>query len=286
MRVFLWSQFAMYVKMLYAPIGIMGALYDISCPASLSYAGFAWEFLRRNPNYRIAYERSRASAHLPHKINSGGSYIRLKNSSKAAEKWGLQSFANPDLGYLEAHVFWTHEAFNQTLPIEFGREKASNLSEKAIRFSDISCTRHHLITEDGRRETVLKSPFFWLQLHGQPPSPTKENSRIIIKIDGSSGMRRRLEVLQFLADLRDAKPLNDADETRPQMFENLQFYLRILDLKPLEMSYKDMAALIIGKDRTQADWDSHGCSLKSKMVRGTTRAVELMQSDYLNLLAR
>jgi len=99
-------------------------------------------------------------------------------------------------------------------------------------------------------------------------------------------MRRRLEVLQFLADLRDDKPYDDVNENRPQMFENLQFYLKILDLKPLEMSYKDMSSLIIGKDRTLADWDSHGCSLKSKMVRGTTRAMELMQSDYLNLLTR
>ena len=272
--------------MLYAPIGIMGALYDISCPASLSNAGFAWEFLRRNPNYRIAYGRSRASTHLPHKISSGGSYIRLNNPSKAAEKWGLQSFANPDLDYLQAHVFWSHKAFNQWLPIEFGIERASNLSAKSIRFSDISCTRHHLITQDGRRETVLKSPFFWLQLHGEPPSPTKENSRIIIQIDGRSGMRRRLEVLQFLADLRDNKPYDDMIETRPQMFKNLQFYLKILDLKPLEMSYKDMSALIIGKDRTQADWDSHGCSLKSKMVRGTTRAVKLMEGDYIKLLRR
>ena len=99
-------------------------------------------------------------------------------------------------------------------------------------------------------------------------------------------MRRRLEILQLLADLRDNKPYNDVVETRPQMFKNLQFYLKILDLKPLEMSYKDMSALIIGKDRTQADWDSHGCSLKSKMVRGTTRAVKLMEGDYLKLLRR
>lgn len=264
----------------------MGALYNISCPASLTYAGFAWEFLRRNPNYRIAYERSRASANLPHKINSGGSYIRLKSASKAAEKWGLQSFANPDLDYLEAHVFWTHEAFHHALPIEFGRETAANLSEKSIRFSDISCTRQHLITQNGQRETVLKSPFFWLQLHGQPPSPTKENSRIIVQLDGRSGMRRRLDVLQCLADLRDDKSYDDAQEKPPQMFENLQFYLKILDLKPLEMSYKDMSALIIGEERTETDWDSHGCSLKSKMVRGTTRAVELMETDYLKLLTR
>jgi len=279
-------KFANYVKMLYAPISIMGALSNISCPASLSYAGYAWEFLRRNPEYRIAYERSRASSHKPQSINSGGSFIRLKASSKAAEKWGLQSFADPDLNYLEAHIFWAHSSFKQALSIEFEQDKSSNISEKSIRFSDISCTRHHLITEDGRRETVLKSPFFWLQLYGQPPSPTKENSRIVIRIDGRKGMRRRLEVLQFLAELRDNKPYDNEGQDLPLMLQNFQFYLKILDLKPLGMSYKDMSSRIIGEDRTLADWDSHGCSLKSKMVRGASRAIELMESDYLGLLTR
>ena len=165
---------------------------NISGPASLSYAGYAWEFLRRNPNYRKAFEHSRSASQTPHNINSGGSFIRLKSPSKAAAKWGLQSFANPDLDYLQAHVFWTHASFKQALSIEFERETAANLSEKSIRFSDISCTRHHLITQDGQRETVLKSPNFWLQLHGHPPSPTKENSRIVIRIDGRKGMRLSL----------------------------------------------------------------------------------------------
>ena len=212
----------------------MGALYDISYPTSLSYAGFAWEFLRRNPNYRIAYERSRASAHLPHKISSGGSYIRLKAPSKAAEKWGLQSFANPDLDYLKAHVFWSHKVFNQWLPIKFGLEKASNLSEKSIRFSDILCTRHHLITQDGQRETVLKSSNFWLQLHGQPPSPTKENGRIVIRIDVLLAERK-----MKAKDLADALGLTDAQLSKIRnghmkgiKFETLDRLCNILECEP------------------------------------------------------
>ena len=99
-------------------------------------------------------------------------------------------------------------------------------------------------------------------------------------------MRRRLEMLQFLADLRDKNPSEIPNDNPAQMLQNLQFYLKILDLKPLGMSYRDMASLIIGEDRTETDWDSHGCSLKSRMVRGASRAVDLMETGYLSLLTR
>jgi len=264
----------------------MGAAIDITGPASRTYTGFAWEFLRRNPDYRRAFERSRASSIAPTPLDRASSYIRVKKPSKAAQKWGLQSFANPDLSYLDAHVFWSHRAFTRALPIEFEPVTSSNLTNKSIRFSDILWTRQHLIQADGTRETVLKSPEFWIQLYGCPPSPTKENSRIIIQIDGGDGLRKRLEALNILAELRDTKTLKQAEDTPQQMFKNLQFYLQILDLKPLGMSYREMSALIIGKERTHADWDSDGCSLKSKMVRGAARAIKLMETDYLNLLRR
>ena len=122
----------------------MGAGIDISGPVSRSYTGFAWEFLRRNPDYRIAFERSRAANIAPTRLNRDSSYIRVKNPSKAAAKWGLQSFADPDLSYLDAHVFWTHTAFKRALPIDFERVTSSNLMDKSIRFSDITCTRQHL----------------------------------------------------------------------------------------------------------------------------------------------
>ena len=264
----------------------MGAAIDITGPASRTYTGFAWEFLRRNPDYRIAFERSRASSIVPTQLERGSSYIRVKKPSKAAQKWGLQSFADPDLSYLDAHVFWSHRAFTRALPIDFERVSSSNLEEKSIRFSDIMCTRQHLIREDGTRETVLKSPEFWIQLYGCPPAPTKENSRIIIHIDGRNGLRKRLEALNILAELRDTRTLKLIESSPQQIFKNLQFYLQILDLKPLGMSYRDMSALIIGKERTLKDWDSGGCSLKSKMVRGSARAIKLMETDYLKLLRR
>ncbi|WP_119037542.1 MULTISPECIES: transcriptional regulator domain-containing protein [unclassified Mesorhizobium] len=54
----------------------------------LERQGFAWEFLRRNPDYRSDYDRlrstpaSRSSASLPHR-------------SAAAPQWGLRFPARP-----------------------------------------------------------------------------------------------------------------------------------------------------------------------------------------------
>ena len=264
----------------------MDAISHRGEPALLNYAGYAWEFLRRNPHYRRAFERSRSVQNKPTLTQTGGSLLRIKAVSKAAEKWGLQYFSDPDEDYLTSHVFWSHEAFNRVLPIEFEPVTASTLTEKSIQFSDIHCTKQHLLSHDGMRETVLKSPTFWIQLYGRPLSPTKENGSIIIRLNGRKGLRKRLETLQVLAELRDKKPESPLILVQNNMFRNLQFYLNILDLKPLGLSYREMSKRLIGEQRTRSDWDSNGCSLKSKMVRGAARAERLMQKDYLKLLRR
>ena len=264
----------------------MGALNLMQSTSLQSYAGYAWEFLRRNPSYRTAFERSRSHLNKPSNMKSGGSILRVKTISKAAEKWGLQCFSDPDESYLNAHVFWAHHVFTRALPIEFETVTASNLSKKSIQFSDIECTKQHLLTGDGRRETVLKSAHFWMQLYGYPPTPTKENGPIVVRVNGTEGLRKRLETLHFLAELRDKNPLEKLSTSQNNTFNNLQFYLQILDLKPRGMSYREMSALIVGEKRTRDDWDGDGCSLKSKMVRGATRAVKLMEGDYIKLLRR
>ena len=264
----------------------MGAYTDITKPLSCSYAGYAWEFLRRNPGYRAAFERSRSAKIDPRKSANGGCLFKTKNRCIAAEKWGLQYFADPGLDYLSAPVFWTKEAFPGALPVEIEPTNSKNLTEKCIQFSDILCVRQHLITANGERQSVLKSPYFWLQFFGSPDKPTHEKGRVIIRVDGSAGMRKRINILQFLADLRDGKEPLTASSQGLQTFENLRFYGGILDLKARGHSYREISTVLLGQERTQAEWETGGCSLKSKIVRGLARGQALSRSGYRDLLKK
>lgn len=57
--------------------------------ASLSSTGWAWEFLRRSPEYRLAYKR----------------YLAEPAAKPPALDWGSLRFENPKLSALEANRF-------------------------------------------------------------------------------------------------------------------------------------------------------------------------------------
>ena len=116
--------------------------------------------------------------------------------------------------------------------------------------------------------------------------PSDEKGRIIIHVDGGIGLRKRLDVLGFLADLRDSKPVYSEYENTKQSYENLQFYWETRALRTKGISYRGMAEILFGKDRVMQEWDNNGCSLKSKIVRACARGHELSQHGYLDLLKK
>ena len=58
----------------------------------LSNAAWAWEFLRRNPDYRQAYRANRPGMMKPITLKSRTRLIRLRKRFPEAENWGLLFF--------------------------------------------------------------------------------------------------------------------------------------------------------------------------------------------------
>ncbi len=64
-------------------------LLEKSSIASLNDADWAWEFLRRNPDYKRDYRISRARLLRTIKHTSGSSFIRIRRRCPYAKKWVL-----------------------------------------------------------------------------------------------------------------------------------------------------------------------------------------------------
>jgi len=159
-------------------------------------------------------------------------------------------------------------------------------SEKRLQISDFGCTRHHFLTLDGTRHTVLKSPNYWLQLYGKVAAPTKEDGDIIAHINGHIGMRKRLGSLQILAAMREENQLSPPNNKTIEKRRKLQFYLGVYDLKSTGASYQKIAQQIFGQERVEAEWRGCGCSLKSLVARAAVKADRLVASDYRCLLGK
>ena len=65
---------------------------DYAYTLTLSDAEFAWEFLRRNRAYQLAYAASKQRRHAPRRLASGTLVWRQDRQAAAARKWGLCSF--------------------------------------------------------------------------------------------------------------------------------------------------------------------------------------------------
>ncbi len=103
--------------------GILAAfrqkLHLSNCPNLPGHLlGWAWEFLRRCPEYRVAYER-----HGAHPIANPPAVQEL------ALHWGLLRFEDPGRSALDADVFWRMKACRQILPLAAGAMRPGTAAE-------------------------------------------------------------------------------------------------------------------------------------------------------------
>jgi hypothetical protein len=104
----------------------------------------AWEWLRRDPAYRAAADRSSRDA-----CGSGG-------AGEAPERWGLHAFERPDLAAPEARPVWRAEVHPFVLAVEAHPPHGEDRFDLA-RLGAISTIvtaadgREHLLISDGLR---------------------------------------------------------------------------------------------------------------------------------------
>ena len=73
---------------------------------SMPSAAWAWEFLRRNQDYRADYERARKTLPTRQTLETGSVFYIANDAQESARQWGLLSFADPNKAALDADVFW------------------------------------------------------------------------------------------------------------------------------------------------------------------------------------
>ena len=264
----------------------MAGANQILEPASETYAGFAWDYLRRNKDYCESYQaRADQSGEPSNGLRS--SVIRHSHESdKLAHIWGLECFAAPDNNALEAMVVWRQEAFPGALSVHY--HEAYDEGNGADRFNlrQLDCDKQHYIRGDGTRISILKSEDFWLQLSGKPADAELEDQSFSVLIDGRKGARRRIDALRQLTSLsrngsKDFKLLG-----RQKAFLKMRNALTAYDIKANGGSYKDVALALFGAEKVQCDWESSGGFLKARAIRAYKFGERMVAQDYQNLLPK
>lgn len=264
----------------------MTGLAEIIGPASETYAGFAWDYLRRNIEYARDFGEIQSDNTLENSAASRQFRYEM-DMDKLAHRWGLECFESPKSTGLDALVIWRQDAFPGALSVHYHDNFGQNDDDNgSFKLSNFDCSKQHYAKADGTRISVIKSADFWLQISGKPDDIEGEDQSFSVLIDGGKGSRRRIDALRQLTSLSRNGSANFKLLGRQKAFTKMRNALIAYDIRANGGSYKDVALDLFGIENVQQDWDSSGGFLKARAIRACKFGERMVAQDYQSLLPK
>lgn len=222
-----------------------------------SAADYAWEFLRRNPDYRADFERC---ASMP-----------LAESSVIDARWGLQFPVDPGAPAGTADVFWRPEiAPSLVLPLDID---PMGTAAQARRLPGAGPPRYD---EDGMHLRLPNG----LQLLLRGEATLDGPLIVVLAFDGDFGLRvRAVQALQRVAD----GAVGVRSRLKTAQRQRLDRALQALDGSLGQQSYRSIAEAVFGAAVVEREpWKT--ASVRAVTIRLVRSGRALMRGGYLDLL--
>jgi hypothetical protein len=233
---------------------------------ALGAPAFAWEHLRRNLDYRIAY-RSLAS--------KGDTTSEM--SERVAQRWGLHFMTDPVLPADRAHVAWLWHLNPATVvvapaPDEF--TEALPINELTPAFSRRTADGLHWVLGQGGDA---------LQVALIDGANTDRPAAFVIPLDNCPEMRIEA-VLRFWEAMTGHVSVRKPDGLTAQQRSKLKLILRALDGRLAGCSYRAIAEVLFGPSSVPAGRNWAHDNLRCRTRRLCQRGSDLMHGEYLDLM--
>lgn len=255
---------------------------DYAWTGTLARREWAWEFLRRNPEFQNDW----TGAQLEYGVSgydAGTTMLVGQHQKPSLSKWGCLYATSPTYDARMASVFWVPEICASVLRLRaFGI--IENVPATPFSLDDITCPslllelpeapQHLLFTEGGRS----------LQLVIEGADVMK---RVRLMTDGAAGVgtaRPQLQSLRCFNDLRLSGRLYPSHVQRDALSARLRFVLRVLDASLAGAPQQQIAQVMFPDEFAGRSWDTCGQLLRDRIRRALRRGYWLMQKGYLGLL--
>lgn len=217
----------------------------------LTTPALCWEFLRRNPAYRL-------------------NFVRIQHAGASLDRrWGLAAPTDPDLTADEGKVIWREDvAPGLVVPVErasFGEPRPLPVARSDIRQG-----------EDGRHIRLPSG----LQVLLRGDAPSGGPLMVVMAYDADFNLRVRAVDALRRADLTDAPPVSRLSTAQK---ERLARCLFALDATLKDRTHREIARELFGPEETE------GAEFATSTIRDVTarlvrRGRALMSGGYLRLL--
>jgi Uncharacterized conserved protein (DUF2285)/Family of unknown function (DUF6499) len=239
----------------------------------LDRSGVAWEFLRRDPEYRRHY------ASVAQRIESGA-ISRETGLTELSDRWGCLFIRDPNLPAADDPLLWRPELAPLSVTLVAapdGYPEARGHLPRDVAAARVRLQRAdglHLLVEDSDGDHRLWLP--GASASDKPAAMVLVDDRFALRIAALIRFQRRLEG-------RRSGPLPKGWRITPRHLRRLALMLRALDGHLGHASYREIADALFGSEAV-ARYAWKTSSVRGQTIRLVKDAVRTMKGGYRRLL--
>jgi len=230
----------------------------------LPRSALAWEFLRRSPSYRAAFQRSDMSEREPE------------------SSWPMVRLEDPRLDARHALPAWNGIACDEILPLRTGARPQEAI-RTAIDFNRLRC-RMTMIEEQAGITHVLfaeRGRQLHLAVEAHPAGGTDLMTPALAPMQATIKRTLALRRLSDLAEHGELRAHLYPAETRAPRFARI---LQALDGALAGARHRDIAVSLFGELRVTQDWASPDNHLRDHVRRAVGQGRMMMADGFVRLL--
>lgn len=256
---------------------------DYSCCKGLTKSEWAWEFLRRNPDYKRAFVVSRSRLSQIARLNNGTPVMRPKGCQAGASGWGLACFSDPALSAIETPVFWEQRVLKLHAEAEAAIAEPDPAQADLDVFRDTNCAA--ILERRQGVSVLLRTPKEAIDLQTTGANVLLAPASLSFRIAGLNAVKSSAATLLLLLQSVQTRTFCNTNPLPRHQRLGLLKALVALDCKQSGGSLQDTAIVFRALRLTRLSWSTIGDeSLKKQVIRARNRGLKLMQGGYRTLL--
>jgi hypothetical protein len=233
---------------------------------TLPARGWAWELLRRNPQYRA-------------------DFLANNVEDASADRWGLLQFENPDKPSTEAHTFWRRDVSRDILPL-VSMPMRCRTSVSTLSFADLQCNAVlRQRQEVDRQDIIFVDNGRALQVSVSGNIPLEEALLLTPALPAPRFGAQRLFAVKRFADLVKHGVLRPSLYPAERSARRLSLVLSALDGYLTGAHHREIAIRMFGAHQVERGWSDSGNHLRDRVRRAVRYGRDLMDGGYRRFLS-
>lgn len=244
---------------------------------------WAWEFLRRNPEFRIAWRAAQLEYGLVG-YDVGTTIILSQHQHPSLEAWGLLYATAHDQEARIASVFWS-PAFHTGVLRLTAFPLSAEIDATPFLLRDISCASVLLEIPNAPQHLLFADHGRGLQLVVEGADVLRPVRLMNNSAPDVAHAAAQIRALHCFNDLRLTGRLNVSSLQRDPLTLRLRHVLRVLDGSLSGASFQDIARTVFPTDFAAVGWLGRAGGMRDRIRRALRRGYHLMNGGYRTLLS-